>query len=60
MVALIGEGQEIHLGEESGLAPWNDFIIGDAETCGRRNGLIYRRYNTETDVRRKYMLRSGN
>jgi hypothetical protein len=32
MVALIGEGQEIHLGEESGLAQWNDFVIGDAET----------------------------
>jgi hypothetical protein len=31
MVALIGEGQEIHLGEESGLAQ-NDFVIGDAET----------------------------
>jgi hypothetical protein len=24
MVALIGEGQEIHLGEESGLTQWND------------------------------------
>jgi hypothetical protein len=32
MVALMGEGQEIHLGEESGLAQWNDFVIGDAET----------------------------
>ena len=32
MVALIGEGQEIHIGEESGLAQWNDFVIGDAET----------------------------
>ena len=32
MVALTGEGQEIHPGEESGLAQWNDFIIGDAET----------------------------
>jgi len=30
MVALIGEGQEIHLGEESGLAQWNGFFIGDA------------------------------
>ncbi len=26
MVALIGEGQEIHLGEESGLPQWNDAI----------------------------------
>ena len=26
MVALIGEGQEIHLGEESGLPPWNDAL----------------------------------
>ncbi len=26
MVALIGEGQEIHLGEESGLAQWNDAL----------------------------------
>jgi len=26
MVALIGEGQEIHLGEESGLAQWNDVL----------------------------------
>jgi len=26
MVALIGEGQEIHLGEESGLGQWNDAI----------------------------------
>ena len=30
MVALIGEDQEIHPGEESGLAQWNDFVIGDA------------------------------
>ncbi len=27
MVALIGEGQEIHLGEESGLAQWNDALV---------------------------------
>jgi len=26
MVALIGEGQEIHLGEESGLPQWNDAL----------------------------------
>jgi hypothetical protein len=26
MIALIGEGQEIHLGEESGLQQWNDAI----------------------------------
>jgi hypothetical protein len=26
MVALIGEGQEIHRGEESGLAQWNDAL----------------------------------
>ncbi|MDH7492241.1 MAG: DUF2075 domain-containing protein, partial [Methanolinea sp.] len=26
MVALIGEGQEIHLGEESGLGQWNEAI----------------------------------
>jgi len=26
MVGLIGEGQEIHLGEEAGLAQWNDAI----------------------------------
>jgi DUF2075 family protein len=26
MVALIGEGQEIHLGEESGLSQWNDAL----------------------------------
>jgi hypothetical protein len=26
MVGLVGEGQEIHLGEESGLAQWNDAI----------------------------------
>jgi hypothetical protein len=26
MVALVGEGQEIHLGEESGLAQWNDAL----------------------------------
>jgi hypothetical protein len=26
MVALIGEGQEIHLGEEAGLTQWNDAI----------------------------------
>lgn len=26
MVALIGEGQEIHLGEESGLTQWNDAL----------------------------------
>lgn len=26
MVALIGEGQEIHLGEESGLPQWNDAV----------------------------------
>ncbi len=31
MVALIGEGREIHLGGESGLAQWNDFVIGDEE-----------------------------
>jgi hypothetical protein len=26
LVALIGEGQEIHPGEESGLAKWNDAL----------------------------------
>jgi hypothetical protein len=40
MVALIGEGQEIHPGEESGLVQWNDFVIGDAETM---DGSIARR-----------------
>ena len=30
MVGLIGEGQEIHVGEEAGLAQWND-AIGDVE-----------------------------
>jgi hypothetical protein len=32
MVALIGEGQEIHLGEESGL-PQYDFVIGVIMIC---------------------------
>jgi DUF2075 family protein len=27
MIGLIGEGQEIHLGEESGLGQWNDAIV---------------------------------
>lgn len=30
MVGLIGEGQEIHVGEESGLSQWND-AIGDVD-----------------------------
>ncbi len=32
MVALIGEGQEIHLGEESGLPQWNDALSVIEET----------------------------
>jgi hypothetical protein len=31
MVGLIGEGQEIHVGEESGLVQWNDAIASVAE-----------------------------
>ena len=35
MVGLIGEGQEIYLGEEAGLAQWNDAI---AKTSGPLDG----------------------
>ena len=31
MVGLIGEGQEIHIGEEAGLAQWNDAIAKSGE-----------------------------
>jgi len=31
MVGLIGEGQEIHVGEEAGLAQWNEAIAGVQE-----------------------------
>ncbi len=31
MVGLIGEGQEIYLGEEAGLSQWNDAIDGSGE-----------------------------
>jgi hypothetical protein len=37
MVALIGEGQEIHLGEEPGLAQWNDFVLVKQKPSGRFN-----------------------
>jgi len=33
MVALIGEGQEIHLGEESGLPQWNDALARMQKSC---------------------------
>lgn len=33
MVALIGEGQEIHLGEESGLPQWNDALSTMQKSC---------------------------
>jgi hypothetical protein len=31
IIGLVGEGQEIHLGEESGLGQWNDAITGSHE-----------------------------
>jgi hypothetical protein len=45
MVGLIGEGQEIHVGEESGLAQWND-AIGDVDEawvvhCPPRVGEVF-------------------
>jgi hypothetical protein len=31
VLALIGEGQEIHLGEEAGMAQWNDALAATAK-----------------------------
>ena len=44
MVALTGEGQTIHPGEESGLAQCNDFVIGDAEIPDGGAGGVARNY----------------
>jgi hypothetical protein len=43
MDALIGEGQEIHLGEGSGLAQY-DFVTGDDEVLDCGVGGVARNY----------------
>ena len=65
MVGLIGEGQEIHLGEESGLIQWNDAIIESNEEwivhCPSKISNLFsgaKRVETNEDLNLNATLRS--
>lgn len=64
VVGLIGEGQEIHLGEEGGIGLWNDAIENkNFHVHGRHHHDIFPnsfRYNENKDLHLKTSLRTHN